>query len=95
VVRVLEQARHNLEIGLVPVAREEWTASSSSDLSPTDPAPPQHSPGHDIMMTLLRIAVVAAAAGMLMGCADTSIKSGPVTYSIPCSPALVRMGVAF
>lgn len=87
VLEVLERARHNLEVGLVPAE------AGGERLSPVTT---RRAPGGGERATsLLRVAAVAVAAAMLVGCADTSVKSGAVTYSVPCAPALVRMGVAF
>lgn len=49
----------------------------------------------ELSKSLPLLALVIAVSGLLTGCADPSVKSGPVTYSVPCSPALVRVGVAF
>lgn len=90
VLEVLERARHNLEVGLIPADPGGEPLPTSRRRGPAGP-----DPGGDLAASLVRIAAVAIAAALLMGCADTSIRSGPVTYSVPCAPALMRMGVAF
>jgi hypothetical protein len=92
VLEVLERARHNLEVGLIPVADQaERLAEVENHRGPAADT----GRASDLVSSLLRAALVAAAATVLVSCADTSVRSGDVTYSVPCAPALVRMGIAF